>query len=190
MMSKIVEFVLEKIVYKILQSLKKRKYLIPMDTTRDNVKRTNVTVNIVCMAADFVTGVLILSSINQSIVTYISLATLAAYTFVEQFKIYSFQYRYLSNNSYVCCICQKEIKHERKYTPNLFNLVFAALSCIFLIGMCCVEAFPFYSGELQKGFAYTIIIGGILVRLVFIKIKYYFFDMFGVIEFTYRPTYQ
>ena len=189
-MNRAVDLFLEKVVYNILLLLKRKKYLIPKDTTRENVKRKNVMVNVVCMTADFVTGVLIFLGLNQSIITYVSLASLAAYTFVEQYKIYAEQYKYLRNSRYECCIRQRVIKHERRYTPNLANLVFSALCCIFLIGMCCVEILPFYKGDIQKDNAYVIIIMVILVRLIYIKMKYCFFDLFGVIEFTYRPIHQ
>lgn len=183
-MDKILTFILEKGVYKILLYLKKRKYVIPVDTTKDHIEVQNGLINSVSFAADVVCAFLIVYGWNQTIVTYISLVTISLYTFVDQYKIYSIQKIYLYDSQYICEIRQREHKYLKRSTPNSICRTIAMSILAGLLTLIILEMSGIYGLQKVAGYRWIIII--VLVILMFIKTKYIFLDTFNVKEFTCR----
>lgn len=185
-MDKLIGFILEKGIYRILLLLKGRGYAIPVDTTAASVDHQHGLVNMICFFADLVCAVLIVYGWQQRTVTYISLLTIALYTFVDQYKIYSSQWAYLVSSEYVCKIRQRKNKYIKQYTPSLVNMIIAFAFVLILFVMSGMEISGFY--ELQKENLYRWFILFILAVLMYIKMKYIFLDTFIVEEFTYKKV--
>lgn len=182
-MEKCIKFLLERVVYPILLVLKRRKYIIPVDTRRDCIVRKNVLINILCTCADWICLILIIYGWSQKTVTYISLMTIAVYTFVDQYKIYKEQWKFIKSEKYICKIRQRENKYLKYYTPNLKYAFLAALAFFLMLILMWIDVLKYFS--YASIFKYRLLILSIGVLLVWIKTKYYFLDMFDVVEFAH-----
>ena len=183
-MDKLIGIILEKIIYPILLFLQKKHYVIPIDTSRNNIVRKNVLINLISICADWICAFLIIYGWNQKIVTYISLMTISSYTFVEQFKIYIKQCHYLRSDMYICEVRQQQYKYLRRYTPNLKNMIISGFSFLTLLCMTIFEGTDYY--EQKTLILYRLWVLLVLGILMFIKTKYVFLDTFNVNEFTFK----
>ena len=151
-------------------------YVIPPDTTRDRVVYEHTFLNIIAMAADLICAILILVGLRQRIVTYVGLMAIAMCILSDQGKIYSDQYKLLSNNKNVCLIKGKEWKYMKKYTPSLGRAIVAAGFIVVFLMLAMINLFQNDFNEPNVG--YYIAMSVMLVVMMWIKLKCYFTSTF------------
>lgn len=176
----IFSFLLERLIYPIILSLKKKNFKIPEDTQRYNIIRKNSFVNCVCYSADLTCAILIICGWSQNILTYIGLMTIAMYIFADHFKIYCKQYKMLCNEEYMCLIRKKTCKRFKKYTPNLWYVCITAFIFLVFLILTIVEGLQHYSGIYTP--LYKSLVLFVLLYMMMIKLKYYFLDTFEIDE--------
>lgn len=170
-------FVLQHMIYPMICRLEKKwNYVVPPDTTVDNIVREHTLLNIIAMAADFICAIIIAVGLNQKVATYAGLMTIAMCILVDQGKIYSDQYRQLASGLNVCLIKGKELKHLKKYTPNLGRAILAIVFIIVFLTLALLSIFQ--SGFDISNEAYYMMMIGMLVIMVWIKWKYCFMSTF------------
>lgn len=179
-MERVIGFLLEVVIYPFIMHLERKKYVIPVDTKKDNIIRQNTLVNIVGLGADSICAILTLIGMSQHILTYIGMLTISMYIFVDHFKVYCEQYKIIKEKTHVCKVRQKSIKYLKWYTPNLRNIIIASMFFLILLFMIGFETSQYYttSSEIK----YKILMGVMMACMMYIKIKYYFLDTFDIKE--------
>lgn len=176
----IITWLLEKVLYPFILLFEKKKYVIPVDTTREHIIRQNTLINVITSSADLICAVIIIMGWQQQVVTYVGMMTISMYIFAEHFKIYCEQYKKLKGKTYICEIRKRENKNLWWYTPNLRNVCVSGLFFIIFVFMAIFEITNYY--QLVSSCAYKIFILLILLYMMYIKLKYYFLDTFDIKE--------
>lgn len=159
---------------------KKWHYVIPPDTTETRIVWEHPVLNFTAMAADVICAILIFVGLEQRIVTYAGLVSIAMCILAEQGKIYSEQYQQLASGTNVCFIKGKEWKILKKYTPNLGRVIMAVVFIVIFLVLALLDIFQNSSDV--PNLAYSIAMLAMLLIMTGTKLKCCFLSTFVLKE--------